>query len=472
MQENGCCDDNTPTVLPSPKEEMRSRRRKRSPLALFDAKNPIPDEVRDTDEISKVLDKYKLVPFAGTDKYTGDSLLTWYLMLARLSPTHGAAIEKLSKYAVGGRAIFVRSENPDYDIGEEAVPLTRAEKEAYEAAITEFIEFQGGVRDFHRRLVWSYKAHGNAWVEMSVSQVNGQRRVHLRTVRQSNVRYLKTKPDEMRVAAISPIWTEAYLRDNPPRLLPMYPNFTVEDGVQKTLFHLRNGDNNWYGRPDSQSADLYKYREVQDALYIIKQASNNFTGQVIIEVEDDGGDSGITEDDAVKSGFDSFADRMIENYTQKGEDPMSVVVTSRPHGARPMFVFQVQPNTNQAWYKETGAMSENYILGAHGCTLRFMGKDASNGFSQDAFVSDYVMNMEPVIEDLRTTVMVFSNSILSVAWEALGLMQMDMISLSFNAPIQRQIEEYKARQNTLQTQSRTVNLNTAANGNNDNGMGG
>ena len=137
-----------------------------------------------------------------------------------------------------------------------------------------------------------------------------------------------------------------------------------------------------------------------------------------------------------------------------------------------MFVFQVQPNTNQAWYKETGAMSENYILGAHGCTLRFMGKDASNGFSQDAFVSDYVMNMEPVIEDLRTTVMVFSNSILSVAWEALGLMQMDMISLSFNAPIQRQIEEYKARQNTLQTQSRTVNLNTAANGNNDNSMGG
>lgn len=458
MQENGCCDDTTPTVV-NPKEELRSRRKRRGPLALFDVKNPIPDEIRDVDEAQSLWRKYNLVPYAGTEQYTGDALLTWYLMLARLSPTHGAVIEKLAKYAVGGRAVFVRSENPDYDIGEESQPLTRAEKEAYEKSITEFIEFHGGVRDFHRRLVWSYKVHGNAWVEMSIASKDGQRRVHLRAVRQANVRYMKSAPDEMRVAAISPIWTEAYLKKNPPRLIPTYPNFTVEDGVQKTLFHLKSGDNNWYGRPDSQAADLYKYREVQDAMYIIKQASNNFTGQVIIEVEDDGGDSPIDGGEAVKSGFDTFADRMMENYTQKGEDPMSVVVTSRPTGSRPMFVFQVQPNTNQEWYKETGSMSENYILGAHGCTLRFMGKDASNGFSTDAFVSDYVMNMEPVIEDLRTTIMVFSNGILSVAWEALGMVQNNLISLSFNAPIQRQIEEYKSSQNTLQTTNQNVNLN-------------
>lgn len=459
MQENGCCDDNTPTVV-NPKEELRGRRRGRKHAALFDIKNPIPEEIRDADELGKMFEKYRLVPYAGSDKHTGQSLLYWYLMLAKLSPTHGAAIEKLSKYTVGGRGIFVRSENPDYDIGEEMQPLTRAEKEAYEAAITQFIDFQGGVRDFHRRLVWSYKAHGNAWVEMSVATRNGQRRVHLRTVRQANAMYMRTEPDEMQIVAISPIWTEAYLRKNPPRMLPLYPNFTVDDGVQKTLFHLKNGDNNWYGRPDSASADLYKYREVQDALYIVTQAANNFTGQLIIEAEDDGGDSLVDETGAVNSGFDSFADRMMENFTNQGENPISIVVTSRPMGARPMFVFQVQPNTNQAWYKETGAMSENFILGAHGCTLRFMGKDAANGFSQDAFVSDYVMNMEPTINDLRTTIMVFSNRILSVAWEALAMPELNLISLSFQSPIQRQIDEYKGRQNTPQPQGPTVNLNT------------
>lgn len=452
--DNGCCDDNSPTVLPSPKEEMRKRGTSSRQPVISEIEDPIPKEIRDTSEISNVIEKWKLVPYAGTDKYTGHSTLSWYLMLTKLSPTNGGVIDKLAKYTVGGRGVFTRSENPDYDIGEESQPLTRQEKIAYEQAITEFIEFEGGVRNFHRLLVWGYKSTGNAWVEMSIVTVQGQTRVNLRYVRQTNVMYLKTGPDEMRMGVISPIWSEAYLRKNPPRVVPLYPNFTLDDGAQKTLFHLKAGDNNWYGRPDSQSGDLYKYREVQDAMYIIKQAANNFTGQIIMEVEDDGADPAIDETGAWQAGFDSFADRMIENYTQRGKDPMSVFVTSRAFGAKPMFVFQVQPNTNQAWYKETGAMSQDFILGAHGCTLRFMGKDAANGFSTDAFVSDYVMNMEPIINDLRTTIMVFSNNILSVAWEALGRMELNDISLTFKSPIQSQVEQYKQsidNQNTIKT---------------------
>lgn len=442
--QNGCCDGDTPTVLPSPKEEMRKHGRKSSHLpVLYELENPIPEEIRDTEELTKVLDKYKLVPYAGNDKHTGHNTLNWYLMLAKLSPTHGGAIEKLTKYAVGGRAMFARSENPDYDIGEESQPLTRAEKERYEAAITKFIDFKVGVRDYHRLITASLKATGNAWVEMSVADRAGQRRVSLRFVKQQNVMYRKTAADEMRVALISPIWTDSYLKNNEPSAIPLYPNFVKVDGMQKTLFHLKAGDFNWYGRPDSQSADLYKYREVQDAMYIVKQAANNFTGQLIIELEDDGQDPAIDETGAWQAGFNSFADRVIENYTQRGKDPMSVFVTSRAFGAKPMFVFQVAPNTNEKWYVETGKMSENYILGSHGCTLRFMGKDAANGFSTDAFVSDYVMNMEPVINDLRTTVMVFSNRILTTAWEALGMQEMNDISLTFQSPIQSRIDEYK-----------------------------
>lgn len=451
--DNGCCDDDSPTVLPSPKEEMRKRGNSYRQPVISEIEDPIPKEIRDTSEVSNVIEKWKLVPYAGTDKYTGHSTLAWYLMLAKLSPTNGGAIDKLAKYTVGGRGVFIRSENPDYDIGEESQPLTQQEKIAYEQAITEFIDFEGGVRNFHRLLVWGYKSTGNAWVEMSIVTVQGQTRVSFRYIRQTNVMYLKTGPDEMRMGVISPIWSEAYLRKNEPRVIPLYPNFTVKDGAQKTLFHLKAGDNNWYGRPDSQSGDLYKYREVQDAMYIIKQAANNFTGQIIMEVEDDGADPAIDEAGAWQAGFDSFADRMIENYTQRGKDPMSVFVTSRAFGAKPMFVFQVAPNTNQTWYKETGAMSQDFILGAHGCTLRFMGKDAANGFSTDAFVSDYVMNMEPVINDLRTTIMVFSNNILSVAWEALGLIELNDISLTFKSPIQSQVEQYKQtidNQNTLQ----------------------
>ena len=444
--QNGCCDDTTPTVLPSPKEEMRRRKGGRMPI-LFELKDPIPEEIKDTTELSKVIQDYKLVPYAGSDTHTGHSTLAWYNMLAKISPTNGGAIEKLAKYAVGGRAMFTRSESQDYDIGEESQPLTKAEKIGYQEAITTFIEFEGGVREYHRRMTKEYKRNGNAWVEMSVANVSGQVRIHLRCIEQTNVMYKKAEADEMRVAAISPIWTDNYLRSHPPSIIPVFPNFRKEGNVQKTLFHLKNGGR-WYGRPDSQSADLYKYREVQDAMYIVKQAANNFTGQLIIEVEDDGQDPAIDETGAWQAGFDSFADRVIENYTQRGSDPMSVFVTSRSMGARPMFVFQVAPNTNEKWYVETGKMSENYILGAHGCTLRFMGKEAANGFSTDAFVSDYVMNMEPVINDLRTTIMVFSNQILSAAWEAIGRQELNEISLTFSSPIQSQIDDYKTTQKT------------------------
>lgn len=439
---NGCCDDDNATTLPSPKEELRKKRRGRL-VPLFELKNPIPQEVRDADELQQLWEKWKLVPFAGNDKFTGHATLAWYLMLAKLSPTNGAAIDKLSKYTVGGRGVFIRSEDPDYNIGEESDPLSRAEKERYLDGLKTFIEFEGGVRNFHRLLVWGYKSTGNAWVEMSIATVQGQTRVFLRYVRQTNVMYKRTKPDEMRLGVISPIWDDGYLRKNPPRVVPLFPNFVQEDGAKKTLFHLTAGDNNWYGRPDSQPADLYKYREVQDAMYIVKQAANNFTGQLIVEMEDDGGEAVINDSDANDAGFDSFADRLIENYTQRSEDPLSVFVTSRPFGTRPMFVFQVQPNTNEGWYKVTGEMSRDYILTAHGCTPRFLGLDVSNGFSTDAFVSDYVMNMEPVINDLRRTIMVFSNRILTAAWEAVGRQELNEISLTFTSPIEEQVERYK-----------------------------
>ncbi len=212
------------------------------------------------------------------------------------------------------------------------------------------------------------------------------------------------------------------------------------------MFHLKNGDNSWYGRPESAGADLYKYREVQDAMYLVKQAGANFTGQLIIEVEDDDPEyaAAIEDESAKHVGFAGFADRFEQNYTQKADDPQSVLVTARPYGSKPMFVFQVSPNTNQDWYKVTGEIAEQKITRAHGCTPRFMGFEVANGFSQDVFVSDYVMNMEPVINSLRDEITGISNDALSVAWlELLNKPEMNEISISFMPPIQMAIEQYK-----------------------------
>ncbi len=439
-----CCGESEPT---NPKKDVFNRRRRQVGLQLYQVKNPIPDEVCDPDEIQTFFKRWNFVPYAGTTTHSGQMLLVWYLMLAQLSPTHNACISKKLKYAVGGKATPVRSEDPEWDTGEESQPLSSPEKTNYRDTVNEFIDFDGGVTKFHRRIGWAFEATGNAWVEMSYSQTLGVGRVSLKSHRVTHCLYLNTKPGEMRVVAISPKWEDNYLNKHEPRYVPIYPNFVQdENGILRTMFHLKNGDNSWYGRPESAGADLYKYREVQDAMYLVKQAGANFTGQLIIEVEDDDPEyaAAIEDESAKHVGFAGFADRFEQNYTQKADDPQSVLVTARPYGSKPMFVFQVSPNTNQDWYKVTGEIAEQKITRAHGCTPRFMGFEVANGFSQDVFVSDYVMNMEPVINSLRDEITGISNDALSVAWlELLNKPEMNEISISFMPPIQMAIEQYK-----------------------------
>jgi len=438
-----CCG---PTDTSNPKQQLYQRRRP-DRLPMYDVKNPIPGEISDPTDIQDVFRKWNLVPYAGTTMKSGQMLLVWYLMLAQLSPTHNACISKKLKYAVGGKATPTRLTDSEWDVGEQANPMTESEKTAYRDSVNEFIEFEDGISKFHRRIGWSYEATGNAWVEMKYSQTMEQGRVHLECKKVTSCLYLNTKHDEMRVVAISPKWDDAYLRKHEPRYIPLYPNFSQdEDGTMRTMFHLKNGSNDWYGRPESQGSDLYKYREVQDALYLVKQAGANFTGQLIIEVEDDDPEyaPAVEDEKAQNAGFAGFADRFERNYTAKSDDPQSVLITARPYGSKPMFVFQVAPNTNENWYKVTGDISQDKIITSHGCTLRFMGKDAANGFSTDAFVSDYVMNMEPVINELKSEITKFTNDQLTVAWmELLNKPELNDFSVTFMPPIQSSIDNYK-----------------------------
>lgn len=467
---NGCCDD-APTQGQPPFDELRKRRKSKG-LKLFELENPIPKEVTDTDKIDKLFSEFKLVPFASRDKKTGHALLYWYLMLAQLSPMNAACIEKIKRYVVGSKVIVERSEDPEFDTGEERRPVTTAESIRYRDTMNELVNFEAGIRKFHQNLQWSYEATGNAFVEVSYAVINDQFRFNLKYRKTTEVLYVATKPGELRQVAISPVWDYDYLKKNPPLIVPV-SNYRAgaagsvwsqsKDGVFRTVFHLKAGTNTWYGRPESEGADLYKYREVQDSIYVIRQSAGNFVGQLIIEVEDDdpGNNPAINDEEARRSGFDSFADQMEQNYTQKGEDPSSVIITSRPMGAQKMFAFQIKPNTNENWYKVTGEMSEQRIMRAFGLTLRFMGFDASTGFSSDTFIADYVMNVQPVLQEKRNTLMGFTNKILTTIWAVAGRMDMDEFSINFRSPIVSQIEDFKQ----AQTNNGGTNLNNGGGSN-------
>lgn len=445
---NGCCDE-TPTQVKPPFDELRKSKRSKG-SRIFEIENPIPKELEDLRDLQKVFEDYKLVPFATRDKKTGHALLYWYLMLAQLSPMNAACIEKVKKYVVGSKVFVEQQEDPEFDTGEVRQEVSTAESVRYRDVLNEIVTFEGGIRKFHQNLQWSYDATGNSWVEASYSVVNGQIRFYLKYRKTTEVLYVATKPGEMRQVAISPVWTGDYLKKYPPVVVPLAPNWSEdENGVFRTMFHLKAGQNKWYGRPESEGADLYKYREVQDSIYVIRQSAGNFVGQLIIEIEDDDPTSNpaINDEEARRSGFDNANDRFEQNFTQKGEDPSSVILLSRAVGGTPMSVFQIKPNTNEKWYDVTGKMSEQRILRAHGLTLRFMGFDASTGFSSDTFIADYVMNVEPVLVEKRNTLMTFTNKILTTIWEISGRQELNQYSINFRSPIASQIEQFKTVQN-------------------------
>lgn len=437
-----CCG---PTEQTNPKKELFRRRTKKADH-LFRLRNPIPEEIKDPTTLRKVFKNWNLIPFAGSTSESSHSLLAWYLLLANLSPTNSATIKKLIKYAVGGKVRIVRSVDPEFDTGEDVQSVTVPEAINYRDELKKFFVFRDGILKFHRRIAWQYKATGNAFVEMTVVTVNGETRIGLKAHKTTHCLYLNTKPGETKEVAVSPVWEDKYLEKNPPRVVPIYPVLARNDeGNLVTMFHLKAGENEWYGRPDSSGADIYKYREIQDAIYLVKAAASDFTGKLIVEVEDDDPEfaAGIEDQKAQDVGFEGFVDRWENNFTNKAEDPQSVVVSTRPYGSRPMFVFQISPNTKESWYQVTGKIAEEKIVRGHNCTLRFMGFDVASGFSTDVYLSDYLLNMEPVIVELHDEITIFTNSILTAGWSILGRSDLNEFSIEITSPIQSSIEQYK-----------------------------
>lgn len=439
-----CCGDTEQT---NPKTDLFGRRSKGLD-PLFKLKNPIPDEVTDSKGLRSIFKNWNLIPYSGTTANSGHNLLNWYLLLARLSPTNSASIEKKIKYSVGGKARIVRSVDPEFDTGEEAVEVTTAEAVAYVDTLKKFFDFDGGISSLSRRIGWQYEATGNSFVELSIAQVGGETRFYLKAHKTTNVLFVNTKPGDAKVVAVSPVWEDKYLERNPPRVVPIYPVIAKgEDGVLRSMFQLKAGTNTWYGRPPSSGADIYKYREVQDSIYQVKVVASDFTGRLIIEVEDDSPEfaPAIEDQNAERAGYEGFAERWAENFTNSAENPQSVVVSSRPYGSKPMFVFQVSPNTKESWYQVTGKIAEEKILRANQVTPRFMGVEVSSGFSSDVYLSDYLLNMEPVITELHNVITNFINSILSAGWNFIGMGDQDVFSIAFAPPIQSALKDFKER---------------------------
>jgi hypothetical protein len=423
----------------NPKEYVPRRAKQNRVVRVDEFEHPIPAEVRDVGELKKFFDKYRFVPYAGSEKETSHGLLNLLLSMSQ-NGTQKAVIESLKSHCFGGKLDIVASEDPDFAI-EESREVSQAEKIDYRDWIKEGITFydSGGrvvsLRDFSGHCFDDLKACGNVFVEMVQTETVGVRSVKIYLHKPESCLYFATEKGQPRIVAISPIWREDYLRKNPPVAIPAFPNFADdENGTRRTIIHLRNGNSNWYGRPDSIGSFLYQYRELQDANYLIKLSRGNFTGLVIIEVEEDNPEFSREMDrDANEAGYVNAAERLEHNFTQKGKDPSSIMYLTRPHGARPVTIEQVEPNDSHEWYTALDELSERKIIAAHSWSRRLMGDSQASGFSSNVFL-DELKTKTDTVEKNRLNISGLINKILTESAVFFERPDFEGLSIAFTSP--------------------------------------
>lgn len=453
MGASECCDD-LPTAPYNPKLD-RPKSHKHSRSRLFNwtaARNPILPQIKDTAELSNLFKKYPLVPYAGTNLHSGHSLLHFLMSMVDLSTTHGSCIISQKKFAFGGKLEIVKNSDSVFDFEEDVESLDF--KKNFAQFIRGIKMNASDIKTLSENLFVSYKGTGNAYFSLVLSESLDVKSAGIFYHKPDTVLYIAPeKPTDNLYVAVSPDFTK--LQEKPPAIYPVYPNFHKRgSGELVTMFHVKDSTD-WYGRPDSLSSFLYQYREFQDANYLIQECDNGFTGKVMIEVEEGDPETDDVDDNDSVAGI---VEQFENDFTRKGDDPLSILFMTRPKDATPAFVHEFDPNTNEKFFEISSAINERKILVSHSWSARLLGESKAAGLSTNLF-TDELESKLPLLEGYQTLIESYINPALHEIAVFMGMTEFEDISIKFRTPF-NVIRDATAAEGTTSREERAgVNMN-------------
>lgn len=414
---------------------------KRIEYLVSSGESPIAKEVVDPSGIAKTMRLLPIVPYAGSGNASSHSWLDFFKSIVQMSPTFSACVNKKTGYAFGAPTMVL----PD---GEHSTA------QYFNESISRF-GFSGDGGDtlgaFCRDVNKQLETGGFCVARIAVSTVSGQSFCKMSAIPLGMALKVKDVSTGFEGVVISSSFDYQYLRKNKPEILPIFPSFTESNGVLQAAFMFKAGGAVHYGRPPAIACVMPAYEEMLLVSSRIISAKSHFTPRVILEFEgSDPTDQGfpIVDGSSERDGANpdegkSFVERFTERYTNAGDNPSQVMAIERPIGASPMVVAQIQPMAGHEYHRAISEIARDSILAAHGCTPRFMGFEASSGFSKDAFLNDYVVNMEPVIDLDRRRTLEPLNNVLSILYEMFPTLKVNDGRLHFIEPIYDALKEIK-----------------------------
>ncbi len=437
-------------------------------LKNFNLSNPIPDEVTDSDDLKKLFSKRKYIPYAG---YTHDSQHTYLRFidnLAALSPTLGGVINSINYMCFGGKTGIKKMIDDDFELtgpdGKEALStdITLEHKLKFLETLKTFDLNGKDWSSIKTVLYKSFKTNGNAYLQVEIMQSLGVSKVKYSFIPTRNVLYVVPDLYSERRVAISKSWDLQYIKKYPPEEIPVYPAYEkYSDGSIKTIIHVKEGDNDFYGRPDWWACSQDAFLEIKNKEYLLKAAHNNFTGKVLIEFEGEAGNDTITNDEeAKKEGFKSAEQRWAYNFTNQGDDPQSLLISERPYGAKEAYTKEFSINTNENYYDKLDKISTDKIILVNGWSKKLLGIEESAGLGGNTFI-DTIKTKLSIIEYYQDSI---DNNILNKAnsfvFEMLSMKEFIGIGLESNNPFDHLLK--------MSSEQNIINQNPSTNVNNTN----
>lgn len=424
----------------NPKLHRKNAQPKKMSFDFASVVSPINAEIKDPKEILDTFKRWPLVPYAGNARYSTQGLLFFVNSARFISPTLGATHESIRSYVFEQKLRVTNKQDPDFNLEQEAQEITPERKMEFLRYLREKLVLAEDTSYTQMGENWydSLKDNGNYFIELVHSETAGVKTTTVHYHPTANCCYWATLPTQPSCIAISPSWDINYLDKNPPKLLPLYPNYKKEGTkeVYRTIIHVKNGNFKYYGRPDWIAAWQSVYREYQDDDYMVKMASNQFTGQVFIELEDDDieNDEAFSDDEAVDAGFDGVVDRIEQNFTAKGDDPQTILVTSRPFGAKNAFIYQFKPVTDSKFLNSNATRARQRIIENTQWSERLLGNAVSEGFQSDAFESELKAKDRSVLKRYRGKIDYGWNVIIKEMLIFNDNKEFEDLSLSITAP--------------------------------------
>jgi hypothetical protein len=179
--------------------------------------------------------------------------------------------------------------------------------------------------------------------------------------------------------------------------------------------------------------------------------TKEFTGKILMEVEDGPSNRNkvLNNKRDQEAGFENTLDRFERNFTNRSDDPSTILMFSRPSGARPAFVEQILPNTNEKYYETMDLINTSKIIQAHSWSSRLLGGNANAYFSTNVYIDEIKTKDTSVIPSLRNVVQSIVHTAIDFVVKIEERIDIEGFQYSFKSPYLHFIEKEKKYSNEI-----------------------